>query len=52
MECSINNIDIHNNSNAMINNEQLNNVKKMNKNGKLFYCLICYKVFLPNENNE
>ena len=52
MECSINNIDIHNNSNAMINNEQLNNVKKLNKNGKLFYCLICYKVFLPNENNE
>ena len=52
IECMINNLDIHNSTDSTINNEQLNNIKKLNKNGKLFYCLTCYKVFIPNEEDK
>ena len=48
----INNLDIHNNTNLQINNEQLDNIKNLNKNGKLHYCLNCYKVFIPNKEDE
>ena len=52
IECMTNNLDIHNDSNSLINNEQLNIIKNLNKNGKLFYCLNCYKVFIPNVKEE
>jgi hypothetical protein len=52
IECMTNNLDIHNESNSLINNEQLNAIKNLNKNGKLFYCLNCYKVFIPDVKEE
>ena len=52
IECMINNLDIHNNTNLQINNEQLDNIKNLNKKGKLHYCLNCYKVFIPNKEDE
>ena len=36
IECMTNNLDIHNLTNSTINNEQLDNIKKLNKNGKLY----------------
>ena len=49
IECMINNLEIRNNSNLKINNEQLENIKNVNKNGKLYYCINCCKVFIPNK---
>ena len=31
---------------------KLDNIKQLNKNGKLYYCLNCNKVFVPKNNNE
>ena len=52
MECCITNLNIHNMTITTINNDKLDYIKKLNKNGKLFYCLNCNKVFIPNNENE
>ena len=51
MECSVTNLNIHNLTMININNDKLDNIKQMNKNGKLFYCLNCNQVFIPNKDN-
>ena len=52
MECSITNLNVHNMTLITINNDKLDYIKQLNKNGKLFYCLNCNKVFIPNNDNE
>ena len=52
MECSVTNLNIHNLTMTNVNNEKLENIKQLNKNGKLYYCLNCNKVFVPKNNNE
>jgi hypothetical protein len=52
MECSVTNLNIHNLTMININNDKLDNIKQLNKNGKLFYCLNCEKVFIPNKDND
>ena len=52
MECSVTNLNIHNLAMININNDKLDNIKQLNKNGKLFYCLNCEKVFIPNKDND
>jgi hypothetical protein len=52
MECSVTNLNIHNLTMTNVNNEKLDNIKQLNKNGKLYYCLNCNKVFVPKNNNE
>lgn len=52
MECSVTNLNIHNLTMININNDKLDNIKQFNKNGKLFYCLNCNKVFIPTNDKE
>ena len=52
MECSVTNLNIHNLSMGNINNEKLDYIKQLNKNGKLFYCLNCNKIFIPTKDDE
>ena len=52
MECCVTNLNIHNLTMTNVNNEKLDNIKQLNKNGKLYYCLNCNKVFVPKNNNE
>ena len=48
IECSVTNLNMHNLSMTNITNEKLDYIKQLNKNGKIFYCINCNKVFIPN----
>ena len=52
MECSITNLNIHNLTMVNINDSKLEQIKQLNKNGLLFYCLNCYKIFNPTKNED
>ena len=47
IEGLVTNLNIHNLTMVNINNEKLDYIKQLNKNGKIFYCLNCNKVFIP-----
>ena len=51
IECSVTNLNMHNLSMVNINNEKLDHIKQLNKNGKIFYCINCNKVFIPSNEN-
>lgn len=51
IECSITNLNLHNLSMVNITNEKLDHIKQLNKNGKIFYCINCNKVFVPSNEN-
>ena len=52
MECLVTNLNIHNMAMININNDKLDHIKQLNKNGKLFYCLNCNKIFDPIKNED
>lgn len=52
IECSVQNLNLHNYSKTIVTNDMVDYMKNLNKNGKLFYCLNCNKVFIPNDNNN